>query len=142
MSTDWQADVEEFHHKFGQLVQPSPMIPDKGSRHLSAFRKRLIHEEQLELFHAMTMDDLAGIADGIADSIVVLLGTAVSYGIQIQPIWDLVHQSNMAKDGGGQRVDGKVLKPANWAPPDIAGEIRRQQKAKYLTREQIRDREI
>jgi predicted HAD superfamily Cof-like phosphohydrolase len=128
MTTDWQADVEEFCRKHGQLVLDKPAFAEgKGYRKLSAFRKRLIREEQKELFQAMTRRDLAGIADGIVDSIVVLLGTAAAYGIYIQPVWDLVHESNMKKDGGGCRADGKVQKPLGWQPPDIQGEIRRQQ---------------
>ena len=48
------------------------------------------------------------------------------YGIDIRPIWDEVHRTNMAKEGGGSRTDGKIMKPAGWQPPDIAGLLARQ----------------
>jgi predicted HAD superfamily Cof-like phosphohydrolase len=69
---------------------------------------------------------LPEIADGIVDSIVVLLGAACAMGIDIQPIWDKIHESNMAKATGPVREDGKRLKPENWQPPDIESELKKQ----------------
>jgi hypothetical protein len=37
------------------------------------------------------------------------------------------HRTNMAKVGGPIVPNGKRLKPKGWQPPDIAGEIARQQ---------------
>src|ERR1035437_9740345 len=74
----------------------------------------------------LACENLAEIAKELADLIVVTLGTAVAYGIDLNPVWDLVHKSNMAKTGGGNRNDGKILKPLNWEKPDIAKEINRQ----------------
>jgi hypothetical protein len=31
----------------------------------------------------------------------------------------------MAKEGGGAREDGKILKPPGWVAPDIAGVLRK-----------------
>jgi predicted HAD superfamily Cof-like phosphohydrolase len=49
----------------------------------------------------------------------VLYGTAVSFGIDVRPVFAEVHRSNMAKVGGGKRADGKVTKPAGWKPPRV-----------------------
>ncbi len=121
MSTNLIADVTEFHKKFvpDQLLE-SPAIP---SIEIQKLRSKLIDEELEETLYALVNDDLAQIADGIADSIVVLIGTALAYGIPLQRVWDEVHRSNMAKlqpDGSvKRRSDGKVLKPDNWTPPQI-----------------------
>jgi len=69
----------------------------------------------------MMDEDLVEIADGIGDVIYVLLGTAVSYGIDLRPIFDAIHDSNMKKVGGCTRDDGKIMKPEGWVPPDIEG---------------------
>jgi hypothetical protein len=46
-------------------------------------------------------------------------GTAVEFGIDIQPFFDEVHRTNMLKVGGTTREDGKTLKPPGWEPPRI-----------------------
>lgn len=78
----------------------------------------------------MTNDDIVGIADALADLVYVVYGTAVEYGINMQPISDEVHRSNMSKlgeDGKAiHRVDGKVLKGPNFTPPDLATIIKNQ----------------
>jgi predicted HAD superfamily Cof-like phosphohydrolase len=73
----------------------------------------------------MQIGDLVGIADGIADSVYVLVGTALEYGIPLDRVWGAVHSANMAKVDPvtgkvRKRFDGKVLKPDGWKRPDIA----------------------
>jgi predicted HAD superfamily Cof-like phosphohydrolase len=117
MSSDWYLDVKDFHEKvIGDRFKDTPHIADKEHQML---RLELITEEICETIKSIYADDLVGIADGIADSIVVLLGTAITYGIDIRPVWDEVHKTNMAKIGGEKRADGKMLKPAGWKKPDI-----------------------
>lgn len=112
-------DVLEFHRKFRpDLIGTTPKVPPIDVEEL---RRRLIDEEVDETIDAMYDDDIPRIADGIADAIYVLIGTAVSYGIDLPKVWDAVHAANMAKVGGAVRADGKVLKPAGWQPPDVAG---------------------
>jgi predicted HAD superfamily Cof-like phosphohydrolase len=113
---DWQADVKEFHEKFGLPVGESPAIPGKLVKNL---RRSLIAEEVKEVFRAMEKDDLAGVADGVADLIYVALGTTISYGIDLHPIWEAVQEANMSKTGGGRRGDGKIMKPPNWQAPNV-----------------------
>jgi predicted HAD superfamily Cof-like phosphohydrolase len=124
MSLDWYQDVRDFHERFDCYRQDRPGVPSEGTVDL---RKGLIDEEvNRELFPAMDRGDLAGIADAIVDSIYVLNGTAVSYGIDLRPIWDAVHAANMTKVGGGKRADGKILKPPGWVAPDVEGLVERQ----------------
>lgn len=168
------ADVMAFMRIAGQPVRSSPEIPQdpegaadpvlrlavaelgalaralKG--HASsekAFRLRLILSEAAELATALVENDLAGVADALADLDYVTIGTAVQFGIPHGAVWDAVQASNLAKfpvcdtcyggleraGDGGERLcslchgtgrivvkdaQGKVQKPAGWAPPDIA----------------------
>jgi predicted HAD superfamily Cof-like phosphohydrolase len=125
VSKNWQADLVEFHKKFGHLISPVPSIPDKATMLL---RTRLIEEEVGELLEALATKDLVEIADGAADSIYVILGTLESYGITLQPIWDIVHKSNMSKIPGNKDAFGKTVKPTGWTSPRefIKDELRAQ----------------
>ncbi len=117
MSKDWYQDIVDFHEQVMEDKFPKyPYIPDSK---LQLLRAKLIKEEITETLEAMLNDDIVEIADGIVDSVVVLLGCAVTYGIDIRPIWNEVHKTNMAKKGGKRREDGKLLKPEGWMPPDI-----------------------
>lgn len=87
-------------------------------------RQNLIEEEFDELMDAINHRDMIEAADAIADCIVVLIGTALEFGIPLPEVWDEVHRSNMAKvdpltGDVRYRDDGKVLKPAGWTPPDL-----------------------
>jgi predicted HAD superfamily Cof-like phosphohydrolase len=117
MSQDWYQDIVNFHKEVcWEEVQVNPHLIDEQLLNL---RLSLINEEIGETFLSMGQQSLVGIADGIVDSIVVLIGTAVAYGIDIRPVWDEVHRTNMLKKGGEVREDGKRLKPKEWKPPNI-----------------------
>lgn len=113
----WFTDVLDFHKKLDSHIGTTPSIPPPQVQEL---RQALEQEELSELWQAHSKEDLVEIADAIVDSIYVLIGRAISYGIDLRPIWDEVHKSNMAKAGGGKREDGKRLKPPGWQPPKIA----------------------
>ncbi|HSC57147.1 MAG TPA: MazG nucleotide pyrophosphohydrolase domain-containing protein [Nitrospira sp.] len=113
---DAQAMVEAFHRMFDIVAQQTPALVDDGTR---ALRERLIHEEFEELKEAMAKDDLVGIAKEMADLLYVVYGTAVSYGIDMEPVFREVHRSNMTKVGGYKREDGKWVKPATYSPAAI-----------------------
>lgn len=130
MSRNWQRDVQDFHEKCNQEVNTRPSIPSDDTISL---RYSLIDEEiNKELLPILDklqkkgtwdsetfIEDLAGVADGIVDAIYVLLGAAVSFGINIQPIWDATQVANMQKYTGKKRGDGKILKPEGWTHPDV-----------------------
>jgi predicted HAD superfamily Cof-like phosphohydrolase len=112
-------DVKDFHIAFGQRVGEKPELPDISEREL---RMSLLVEEYAEYLKAESENDIVEIADALADMIYIICGTAVSYGIPLDVIYDEVHQSNMNKLVDGKvirREDGKVKKPEGWQPPDI-----------------------
>lgn len=116
--TDWYEDVMAFHEKFGCWVGKRPETPPGSNMGL---RMDLLAEEFAETERAWMNDDLVQIADGLADMIYVAIGMAITYGIDLRPVWREVHRSNMAKEGGAMRADGKILKPAGWTAPDVKG---------------------
>jgi predicted HAD superfamily Cof-like phosphohydrolase len=108
--------VQEFHKQFEIHVSPTPSIPDEPTQLL---RKRLIQEEFDELQEAMREKDLSSIAKELADLLYVVYGTAVSLGIDMEPVFQEVHRSNMSKVGGHKREDGKWVKPPTYSPAQL-----------------------
>jgi predicted HAD superfamily Cof-like phosphohydrolase len=113
---DEQAMVETFHRTFDIVVNPVPTVADRRTRGL---RVALIQEEFDELKEALAAEDLSSIAKEMADLLYVVYGTAVSYGIDMDPVFREVHRSNMSKVGGYKREDGKWVKPATYSPACI-----------------------
>jgi predicted HAD superfamily Cof-like phosphohydrolase len=111
--TEQQGMVEEFHRKFDILAQTRPGIPIGSTKEL---RTRLIQEEFDELKEALDQEDLVAIAKEMADLLYVVYGTAVSYGIDMEPVFQEVHRSNLSKVGGYKREDGKWVKPPTYSP--------------------------
>ena len=114
--TDEQRMVSEFHRAFEILIASTPTAPDEATRSL---RIRLIQEEFEELQAALGQQDLAAVAKELADLLYVVYGTAVSCGIDLDPVFREVHRSNMTKVGGHKRADGKWVKPAWYSPARI-----------------------
>lgn len=115
--TDEQGMVAAFHGMFGIVVTSSPTLLDEATRQL---RVSLIQEEFDELQEALAQQDLAAIAKELADLLYVVYGTAVSCGIDMEPVFREVHRSNMSKVGGHKRADGKWMKPPDYSPAQIA----------------------
>jgi len=117
MNSKWHQDVLDFHEKFGIPIGDEPKMPDDM---LVSLRRNLIIEEYGEMmtegFHENSIVD---IADGAVDLIYVLVGMLATFGIDASAVWDEVHRTNMAKAGGKKRLDGKILKPKGWEPPEI-----------------------
>ncbi len=88
-------------------------------------RARLLDEEVREFHNALSEDDnIIELADALADIIYIVVGTALEFGIPLDRVWTEVQRSNMAKvdpttGKAKHRVDGKILKPEGWTPPDI-----------------------
>jgi len=110
-------DVLEFHKKFDLTIGSLNRSPSFND---ALLRIDLIGEEHAELKNALERFCQVDIADACVDLIYVVIGTAITYGIDLRPIWDIVHKANMAKTGGGIRADGKVMKPKGWIPPEMA----------------------
>ena len=113
---DAQQMVLEFHEQFDIHVAAQPTVPDESTRIL---RTRLIQEEFDELQEALNAKDLPAIAKELADLLYVVYGTAVSCGIDMKPVFQEVHRSNMSKVGGYKRSDGKWVKPPTYSPAEI-----------------------
>lgn len=111
-----QLSVEEFHKAFNIFIAPAPGLPSVETRDL---RIDLITEELNELEDAFKANDLVETADAIADLLYVVYGTAVSCGIDIRPVFEEVHRSNMTKVGGHKADNGKWIKPDTYSPADI-----------------------
>lgn len=135
--------VQEFHAKFNVPYLGKPGVPsfERVCLRLNLIREEFYellsacHADNSECFGVITMSvkhqefrnrDLPAIADALADLDYVIEGMRQEFGIDGRPIADLVHASNMAKEGGGERADGKICKPPGWQAPDIAGELRKQ----------------
>ena len=122
-----QKMVREYHEAFGHPVGTTPERIDPIRAEI---RKEWTLDEVFELEDAILADDIVEVADALADIIYFCYGTAVEYGIDLEPVFEEVHQSNMAKlfpDGKPRsRQDGKTIKPEGWLPPDIARVLREQ----------------
>lgn len=145
-----QRHIEEFMAKADQARPDRPTMPDLATRRL---RVKLVLEELLELAEAYGLVVLAApdrivhkdtvlleqtdaapnlrdAYDATLDLLVVTVGTGVAMGTQLEPGWDIVHKTNMAKfNGGYRRADGKWMKPPGWTPPDLQAELDRQTQA-------------
>ena len=114
--------VRKFHEKMEMAIdQPF-------SKELLEFRMKLILEEVQELaeagfqlegnidqgeLHVLMQDFLKE----ICDVVYVLKGTAVSFGLNFDMAYNLVHKSNMSKLPIVKCEHGKVLKGKNYKPP-------------------------
>lgn len=123
LTPDVQALVREFHVKHGVECPERPTIPDEET---ASLRLQLIYEEGDEFAHAVMDKDLVAVADALGDLAYVVYGAALAYGIDLGPVLEEIHRSNMSKAVGLKRADGKVEKGEGWTPPDLARVLREQ----------------
>ncbi len=116
-----QERVEQFHEKMAYPIGAQPHIVEPS---MAIQRHDFILEELEEYLTAATTDNLVGVADALADLLYVVLGTAIVHGIDIQPIFDAVHKSNMSKDKLDP-ITKKGGKGPDYKPPtaDIASNL-------------------
>lgn len=131
----WVDMVKHFHNKFGhQITEGKSLVFSEASfDKLIRLRAKLINEEHNEVMTAIQrltlVDDkvsregLTDCVDGLCDLIFVLLGTALSLGVDMEKAMKSVYLSNMSKlDADGtpiHREDGKILKGPNYFPPNF-----------------------
>lgn len=113
-----QLQVQQFHRAMDMPVESTPAI------RRPSLRAELIREEAKETVSAIEAGDLVEAIDGLCDLLYVIYGAAAEFGVDLEPFFDEVHRSNMAKVGGPVRADGKRLKPEGWEPPRIAWMLR------------------
>ena len=106
-----------------QIIESHPQSDTSSKERI--LRIHLLMEEFAEYLHAEAVDDIVKIADGLGDMIVIIVGTALSYGIPIDRVFEEIHKSNMSKlgpDGKPIKNDkGKVMKGPDYFRPDIQG---------------------
>jgi len=128
-----------------QVQQDVPKSPTLASHEVRALRVRLIAEELMELCEALNVSlkvdnvnahsleveafeidsrrdyRLTEAYDAILDLMVVVIGTGVALGLNLEPGWQEVHRSNMSKIGQGhKRADGKWIKGPFYSPANLA----------------------
>jgi len=115
----WIEDIKELMKLYGHKVRDKPTPPKLLNKSEKKLRLGLIQEEAEELLEAIDEDhNLDELAKEIIDVLVVTIGCAVTYGIPLDKLWDIVHESNMAKaDGPFDPDTGKKLKPEGWVDP-------------------------
>lgn len=111
-----QQMVLEFHRVTSTYAQAQPGLPPLDVQQL---RARLIAEEVREFRQAVRAQDLVKIADALGDLLYAAYGAALAYGLDMEPIFEEIHRSNMSKRGGPKRSDGKQLKPSGYEPPRL-----------------------
>jgi len=115
--------VKKFHQAFGHPVRTKPtFLPEERVE----MRIDILREEIDELEEAMKNNDIVSVADAIIDSMYILIGHALEYGIahRLEQCFDEVQRSNMSKLGKDglpiYREDGKIMKGPDYSPPGIA----------------------
>lgn len=112
--------------KFGELYNK------KTGNHFSGkidkkFIIKMVNDELQELEEAK---DEAEEVDALLDATYYILHHLSGTGLDILPIWTIIHNANMKKfgPGGYKRNDGKWCKPPDFIPPDddIRKEIEKQ----------------
>lgn len=115
-----QLAVKEFNTTFGAPVNETPTMLEEGE---AGLRWLLIYEENNELMDAIAAGDLVGVADALGDLLYVVYGAGVAFGIDLEPIFNEIHRSNMTKLGPDGKVlyrqDGKILKPDTYEAPKL-----------------------
>ena len=118
--------VREFHEKM-KLAIDQPY-----RKELMDFRLKLLFEEIQELATAaLDIEELTD-KDGryglmqnllkeMCDVVYVIKGMAVSFGMDFDEAFTLVHKSNMSKLPLIKDADGKVMKGLNYEPPILEG---------------------
>lgn len=122
--------VLEFHEAFGLAID-APFTEE-----LIDLREKLHNEELEEVdaeFEVAWTDTTMSfrpnninpkkLTKELADLLYVIYGTAVSFGLPLEEVFNEVHKSNMSKLGADNkpiyREDGKVLKGPNYKEPDL-----------------------
>jgi len=118
--------VRQFTEACNDVVPagPTPMSPDAV-----AFIRHMVDDEMAELSAAKTVPEQA---DALVDAIYYICDCAARHGMNLDPIFEIVHTANMSKVVDGKvlrRDDGKILKPEGWQDPwpNVEEEIARQE---------------
>ena len=116
-------------HEFSRASSTAlPNHPTKLDEDAVAFIRRMVADEMDELESA---ESLTGQADALVDAVYFLCDCACRNGINLDPLFEIVHRANMQKIINGNvlhRDDGKIMKPQHWKDPqpELEAELSRQ----------------
>jgi predicted HAD superfamily Cof-like phosphohydrolase len=104
--------------------------PVELSKDEISFIRIMVNDELTELEEAK---DIVEQADALVDAIYYLCDCAAKHGMNLDPLFEIVHRANMTKIVDGKiirREDGKILKPEGWQDPKpiLESEMERQSK--------------
>ena len=116
-------------HEFTRVCESHlPQSPTFMAQENIHFIRKMVNDELDELENSKT---IAEQADALVDAVYYICDTAVRHGMNLDPLFEIVHAANMKKIVDGKilrREDGKILKPQGWEEPTqkLANEIERQ----------------
>jgi len=116
--------VSGFTRACGNLKTKPELISDEEKD----FITEMVGDELAELYEAETVVDQA---DALVDAIIYIVDCACRHGIDLDPLFKIVMESNNRKIIDGKvirRKDGKIMKPDGWTGPEplLEKEIKRQ----------------
>lgn len=108
----------------------NPANPKLMTKEAIAFIREMVNDELDELEEAVNTVEQA---DALVDAIYYICDTAVRHGLNLDPLFRIVHRANMQKVVDGhviRREDGKIMKPDCWEDPEpfLRREMDRQDK--------------
>lgn len=114
--------VREFMQAAGQTINDTPTLPSEEDKEL---RFSLLREEFEEFAEAWYTDSLTEVYDALLDMMVIIEGTALTLGLDLERGMREVLRSNSTKinpqtmkpyEGGGSK---KVQKGPHYIPPNL-----------------------
>lgn len=119
-----QEQVAEFSQVFNQYISDELITDTNRIQEILDSRTFILEEEFKEYLEARCDGDIVSIAHELIDVLYTLLGDACAIGIDIEKIFDVVHQANMSKlwpDCQPRfRPNGKIMRPSSYIKPDVA----------------------
>lgn len=122
MTSNWVADIENLHYKFGVHGAIENFDKEKMWK-LLQFRRDFLKEEYKETSDAVDAYDVEEIIDGLIDLCVVAIGTLDLMGVDPYVAWNRVHRANMSKEVGIKPSRPNplglpdLIKPEGWEAP-------------------------
>ena len=120
-------EVKQFSDACQEINPEKPVLM---SEEAIAFIREMVNDELDELEEAVNTIEQA---DALVDAIYYICDTAVRHGMNLDPLFNIVHRANMQKVVDGKvirREDGKIMKPDCWQDPEpfLRKEMERQDK--------------
>jgi predicted HAD superfamily Cof-like phosphohydrolase len=114
--------IREFMEKHGQFqgrlgYDAFNSLMSSISPEVKELRVRLMMEELAETVTAMHEGDIPNVADGLADLVYVVIGTALAYGIPFDRIFQDVQRANMTKAPLDRNNKGGKVGKEGFVPP-------------------------